>query len=80
MAFSLGVNYIDHAVALVGEVSANFLRVEVFKWSAQRIPMAINLGFLHRKYSSRHKNKILLSILSFLNYVNSTPLLCYGEL
>jgi hypothetical protein len=31
---------------LVGEVSANFLRVEGFAWSAQRIPTAVNLGFL----------------------------------
>jgi hypothetical protein len=33
---------------LVGEVSANFLRVEGVAWSAQRIPTAINLGFLDR--------------------------------
>jgi hypothetical protein len=33
---------------LVGEVSANFLRVESVAWSAQRIPTAVNLGFLDR--------------------------------
>jgi hypothetical protein len=31
---------------LVNEVSANFLRVEGVAWSVQRIPMAVNLGFL----------------------------------
>jgi hypothetical protein len=33
---------------LVGEVSANLLRVEGVAWSAQRIPTADNLGFLDR--------------------------------
>jgi hypothetical protein len=33
---------------LVGEVSANFLRIEGVAWSAQRIPTAVNLGFLDR--------------------------------
>jgi hypothetical protein len=33
---------------LVGEVSANLLWVEGVAWSAQRIPTAINLGFLYR--------------------------------
>jgi hypothetical protein len=33
---------------LVGEVSANILRVEGIEWSAQRIPTAVILGFLHR--------------------------------
>jgi hypothetical protein len=31
---------------LVGEVSANFLRVEGVGWSAQWISTAVNLGFL----------------------------------
>jgi hypothetical protein len=35
---------------LVGEVSANFLQVEGVVWSAQRIPMALNLGFLDRSH------------------------------
>jgi hypothetical protein len=30
---------------LVGEVSANFLRIEGVAWSAQRIPTVVNLGF-----------------------------------
>jgi hypothetical protein len=34
--------------SLVGEVSANFLRIEGVAWSAQRIPTAVNLGFLDR--------------------------------
>jgi hypothetical protein len=33
---------------LVGEVSAKFLRVEGVVWSEQRIPTAVNLGFLDR--------------------------------
>jgi hypothetical protein len=33
---------------LVGEFSANFLRIEGVAWSAQRIPTAVNLGFLDR--------------------------------
>jgi hypothetical protein len=34
---------------LVGEVSANFLRIEdVTSWLVQRVPMAVNLGFLER--------------------------------
>jgi hypothetical protein len=44
------VNYTEQLL-LVGEVSANFLRVEGVVWSAQRIPMAINLGF---QYQSRY--------------------------
>jgi hypothetical protein len=31
---------------LVGKVSANLLWVEGVAWSAQRIPTAVNLGFL----------------------------------
>jgi hypothetical protein len=31
---------------LVVEVSANYLRVQDVAWSAQRIPMAVNLGFM----------------------------------
>jgi hypothetical protein len=34
---------------LVGEVSAELLRIEGVAWSAQRIPTAVNLGFLDRK-------------------------------
>jgi hypothetical protein len=30
---------------LVGEVSANFLRIEGVAWSPQRIPMAVNFDF-----------------------------------
>jgi hypothetical protein len=33
---------------LVGEVSDNFLRIKGVAWSAQRIPTAVNLGFLDR--------------------------------
>jgi hypothetical protein len=33
---------------LVGEVSANILRVEGVTWSAQRIPTAVNIGFQDR--------------------------------
>jgi hypothetical protein len=31
---------------LVGEVSANFFRIEGVEWSMQRIPTAVNLRFL----------------------------------
>jgi hypothetical protein len=34
---------------LVGEVSANFLRIEGVAWPAQRIPTTVNLGFLDRR-------------------------------
>jgi hypothetical protein len=33
---------------LFGEVNANFLRVQSVAWSAQRIPTAVNIGFLDR--------------------------------
>jgi hypothetical protein len=33
---------------LVGEVSANLLRVDGSAWSAQRIPTAVNVGYLDR--------------------------------
>jgi hypothetical protein len=33
---------------LVGKVNANLLRVEGVAWSARRISMALNLGFLDR--------------------------------
>jgi hypothetical protein len=33
---------------LVGEVSANLLRIKGVAWSPQRIPTAVNLGFLDR--------------------------------
>jgi hypothetical protein len=33
---------------LVGEVSANSLRVEGVAWSAERIPTAVKLGLLER--------------------------------
>jgi hypothetical protein len=33
---------------LVGEVSANFLRIEGVTWSTQWIPTAVNIGFLDR--------------------------------
>jgi hypothetical protein len=38
---------------LVGEVSDNFLRIEGVAWSEQRIPTAVNFGFLdrHRYFS-----------------------------
>jgi hypothetical protein len=30
----------------IGEVTANLLRVEGVEWSAQRIPTAVNFGFI----------------------------------
>jgi hypothetical protein len=35
---------------LVGEVSANFLWAEGVAWSAERIPMAVILSFLHQNH------------------------------
>jgi hypothetical protein len=40
-------NYTDRATAAVGEVVPTFV-VEGVTWSAQRIPTAVNLGFLDR--------------------------------
>jgi hypothetical protein len=45
VAFSLKANYTNRAV---GEVTANFCGERGVAWSAQRIPTASNLGFLHR--------------------------------
>jgi hypothetical protein len=36
---------------LVGEVDANFLRIDGVPWSAQRIPTAVNHGFLDRNFT-----------------------------
>jgi hypothetical protein len=33
---------------LAGEVSANFSGYKFFAWSAERVPTAVNLEFLHR--------------------------------
>jgi hypothetical protein len=41
-------NILTEQPPLVGEVSANLLRVECVAWSAQRIPTAVNLAFLDR--------------------------------
>jgi hypothetical protein len=48
---------------LVGEVSASQpLRVEGVAWSAQRIPTAVNLGFLDQRYPFiADKNELLQS-------------------
>jgi hypothetical protein len=35
---------------LVGEVGANFLRIEGVAWLGQRIPTAVNLGFIDRNF------------------------------
>jgi hypothetical protein len=35
--------------AAAGEANANFLSIESVVWSAQRVPTAINLGFIHRR-------------------------------
>jgi hypothetical protein len=40
--FSPQANYTDR-LPLVGEVSANFLRIESVAWSSQRIPTAVIL-------------------------------------
>jgi hypothetical protein len=47
VAFSPQANYTDRATAAIGEVSANFLRIEGVAWSAQQIPGRL-FGFLDR--------------------------------
>jgi hypothetical protein len=51
---------------LVSEVSANLLRVEGVAWSAQRIPTAVNLGFLDRScyFFIQSSSSIVLTRLS----------------
>jgi hypothetical protein len=55
---------------LVGEVSAKLVRVEGVVWSAQRIPTAVNLGFLDR---SRYFFIQVAPQLSSRNWVNPVP-------
>jgi hypothetical protein len=47
VAFSPQAKYTEWQ-PLVGEVSANFLRIEGVAWSAKWIPAAVNIGFLDR--------------------------------
>jgi hypothetical protein len=44
---------------LVGEVSANFLRIKGVAWSAQRIPTAVNLGLHLKFYIKEFHEKVL---------------------
>jgi hypothetical protein len=46
--FSLQANYTDRATAACRRSLVPTLRIEGVAWSAQRIPMAINFGFLDR--------------------------------
>jgi hypothetical protein len=48
MALARKQNIPTEQPPLVGEVSANFLRIEDVSWSAQWIRTAVNLGFLDR--------------------------------
>jgi hypothetical protein len=41
---------------LVGELNANFLRIEGVAWSARRIPTAVNLDFLDPEPLLLHSN------------------------
>jgi hypothetical protein len=41
---------------LVGEVSANFLRIKGVAWSAQRIPTAVNVDFLYSEQLLFHSS------------------------
>jgi hypothetical protein len=56
--------------SLVGEVSANFLPIEGVAWSVQRIPTAVNLGFLDR---SRYFSIQVAPQLSSRGWVNPVP-------
>jgi hypothetical protein len=48
VAFSTQANYTDRATAACRRILCQLLRIEGVAWSAQRIPTAVNLGFLDR--------------------------------
>jgi hypothetical protein len=48
VAFSPQANYTDRATAACRRSYCQLLRIEDVAWSAQRIPTAVNLGFLDR--------------------------------
>jgi hypothetical protein len=49
-------NYTDRATAACRRSQCQLLRVEGVAWSAQRIPTAVNLGFLARTRTLRYLN------------------------
>jgi hypothetical protein len=69
VAFSPQANYTERP-PLVGEVRANFLRIEGVAWSAQRIPTAVNLGFVDR---SRYFSIQVAPQLSSRGWVDPVP-------
>jgi hypothetical protein len=48
VAFSPQANYTDRATAACRRSWCQLLRIEDVAWSVQRIPTAVNLGFLDR--------------------------------
>jgi hypothetical protein len=50
VAFSQQANYTDQATAACRRSSCQLLLIEGAAWSAQRIPTAVNFGFLDRSH------------------------------
>jgi hypothetical protein len=65
--FSPKANYTDWATAADGEVVKTF-QVSCVAWSAQRIPTAVNLGFLDRS-----RNFFFQELLSYPHEAERTP-------
>jgi hypothetical protein len=61
---------------LVGDVSAVLLRVEGIVWSAQRIPVAVNLDFLDR--NERKYKRILIDRLRLIDFSSEEQ--AYGDI
>jgi hypothetical protein len=56
-------NYTDRATAACRRSQCQPLRVEGVAWSAQRIPTAVNLGFLDRRINiCRQKDKVKMKL------------------
>jgi hypothetical protein len=57
VAFSPQANYTDRATAACRRSQCQLLLIEGVAWSAQRIPAAVNFGFLDRsRYAIPSKN------------------------
>jgi hypothetical protein len=64
--FSPQANYTGRATAAYRRSYANILRTEVVAWLVQRIPTAVNLGFLDPETQIFHSNSssVILTRLS----------------
>jgi hypothetical protein len=72
MFYVLYIIMLTELPPLVGEVSANFLRVEGVAWSAQRIPTAVNLDFLDQGPLLFHSSSSSV-FLTWLSVPRSRP-------